>query len=273
MTHSDLTATNDDGALILTLNRPEKRNALSFSMLEQLEAKLEEAASDDAVLAVIFTGAGDKAFSAGMDLGLLFEHLSSQPSGAQIRRVQRELQELFSSLEHLQKPTIAAIEGVCVGGGFELALACDLRVASSASMFGFPEAKIGMIPDLGGTTRFPRLVGPAIAKEWIFTGKSYPAVRALELGVINELVVPGEALVRAKFIAKEICANGPSAIAWAKKVIDRSLSMSIEDGLELEQHAMSEILPSAELQEGVLAFLEKRSPKFREAVKAKKDAQ
>lgn len=267
MAGTDLIASSEHGMLVLTLNRPEKSNALSFELLELLENELEKAGNDDGVRAVIVTGARHEAkkpaFSAGMDVGLLFEHLSSNPNGERLRKVQYELQALFSKLERLEKPTIAAIEGACVGGGFELALACDLRVASSDAKFGFPEAKIGMLPDLGGTTRLARLVGPAIAKEWIFTARNYPAVRALELGLINELVVPGDALLRAKHLAKELLANGPLAIAWAKKVIDRGVTMSLEDSLELEQYAMTEILPSGELKEGVLAFLEKRPAKFR----------
>ncbi len=260
---ADLNSSRDGEVVVLTLNRPEKRNAMSFEMFEALDRELTLAADDDSVRAVIITGAGKQAFSAGMDVSLLFEHLASNPNGTRLRKVQRELQALFSSIEQLEKPVIAAIEGVCVGGGLELALACDLRVASSDAKFAFPEAKLGMLPDLGGTARLPRFVGPAIAKEWIFTGRQYPSVRALELGLINELVVPGDALLRATHLAREIAANGPSAIAWAKKVIDRGATMSLEDALELEQHAMSEILPGPELKEGVLAFLEKRPPKFR----------
>jgi enoyl-CoA hydratase/carnithine racemase len=263
MSYPELTVAQDNGLLVLTLNRPQKHNAFSFEMLEKLEAELEKASTDSAVKAVILTGAGRDAFSAGMDLALLFEHISSSPSGAQLRKVQHELQALFSVLEQLEKPTLAAIEGHCVGGGLELALACDLRVASSAASFGFPEARLGVLPDLGGTTRLARLVGPAIAKEWIFTCRTYPSVRALELGLINELVVPGDALSRAKDLAKEILANGRLAIAWAKKIIDRGYGMSLEDSLQLEQYAMSEILPSADVREGVTAFLEKRAPKFR----------
>jgi enoyl-CoA hydratase len=260
---SDLIVSVDDSLLVLTLNRPEKRNALSFELLEGLEQAVERAATDDTIHAVVITGQGRDAFCAGMDLGLLFEHVSSNPSGAKLRKIQRELQELFTALERLEKPVVAAIEGACVGGGLELALACDLRVASSDARFGFPAVKLGMLPDLGGTTRLARLTGPAVAKEWIFTGREYPSVRALELGLINELVVPGDALLRAVGLAREICANGPMAVAWAKKVIDRSLGLGLEQGLELEQFAMSEILPGGELKEGVLAFLERRAPRFR----------
>lgn len=259
----DLLSQRTGEVLVLTLNRAEKRNALSFDMLELLDQELERAEGDDSLAAIVLTGSGDKAFCSGMDLGLLFEHLSSNPRGDKIRKVQRELQSLFSRLEEIEKPTIAAIEGACVGGGFELALACDLRVASTEAKFGFPEAKIGMLPDLGGTSRIARLIGPGLAKEWVMTARTYPAVRALELGLINELVVPGDALQRALHLAGEIAQNGPSAVAWAKRVIDRGLSMSMKDALELEQDAMSEILPGPELKEGVLAFLEKRPPKFR----------
>lgn len=264
---ADLLIERDAELLVLTINRPDKRNALSFEVFELLEQALEAAATDASVHAIIITGAlvanQKPAFSAGMDLTLLFEHLTSNPSGSALRKVQRELQTLFTSVERLEKPVIAAIEGACVGGGLELALACDLRVASSAALFGFPEARIGMIPDLGGTTRLARLVGPSIAKEWIFTARTYACVRALELGLVNELVVPGDALLRAKHLAREVTANGPMALAWAKKIIDRGLTMSLEESLELEQHAMTEILPGPELKEGVLAFFEKRPAKFR----------
>jgi enoyl-CoA hydratase len=259
----DLISERRGEVLIVTFNRPEKRNALSDQMLQILEQTLDQAAEDETLRALILTGAGNKSFSSGIDLGLLFEHLSSNPSGERIRRKQRQLQQLICQLEELEKPTIAAIEGSCVGGGLEVALGCDLRVSSSEARFGFPEAKIGMLPDLGGTSRLPRLVGPTIAKEWIFTGRLYPAQRAQELGIVNELAPPGGALERALALAGELTASGPLAIAWAKRVIDRGQSMSLEDSLVLEQHAMTEILPSDDLKEGVAAFLEKRSPKFK----------
>ncbi|HME92088.1 MAG TPA: enoyl-CoA hydratase/isomerase family protein [Myxococcaceae bacterium] len=260
---ADLISERRDDVMIVTLNRPEKRNALSNEMLALLSDALEQAAEDGSLRALILSGAGDKSFSAGIDLGLLFEHLSSNPSGEKIRRLQRKLQELICRLEELEKPTIAAIEGSCVGGGLEVALGCDLRVASSEAKFGFPEAKIGMLPDLGGTSRLPRLVGPAIAKEWIFSGRMYPAQRALELGLVNQLASPGQALQGALALAQELSACGPIAIAWAKRVIDRGLSMPLRDSLELEQDAMTEILPGDDLKEGVLSFLEKRPAKFR----------
>lgn len=258
----DLISERVDSALVLTLNRPDKRNALSWELLDLMEEALEQAAGEPAVRTVVVTGAGSKSFCAGMDLGLLFEHLSSTPNGEKIRKAQRRLQELFNRLEELEKPTVAAIEGSCVGGGLELALACDLRVASSEARFGFPEAKIGMLPDLGGTVRMARLVGPTLAKEWIFTGRQYPTQRALELGLVTEVTEPGKALTRALALAGELAGSAPLAIGWAKRVIDRSLGMSLHDGLELEQDAMTELLPSQDLKEGVMAFLEKRPPKF-----------
>jgi enoyl-CoA hydratase len=257
----DLLIERQDQILVLTLNRPEKRNALSSELLSLLEQGL-EAASEEELRAVVLTGAGDKSFSAGIDLGLLFDHLSSNPNGEKIRKTQRRLQQLISRLEELEKPTIAAIEGSCVGGGLELALGCDLRVASREAKFGFPEARIGMFPDLGGVSRFPRLVGATVAKEWIFTGRQYPAERALELGLLNEIVPPGEAKSRALALAGELARSGPLAIAWAKRIIDRGMDMSLGDSLELEQAGMTEILPSADLKEGVLAFLEKRAARF-----------
>jgi len=257
----DLLIEPQDQILVLTLNRPEKRNALSWELLSLLEQGL-EAASQEELRAVVLTGAGEKSFSAGIDLGLLFEHLSSNPSGEKIRNTQRRLQKLISRLEELEKPTIAAIEGSCVGGGLELALGCDLRIASRDAKFGFPEARIGMFPDLGGISRFPRLVGATVAKEWIFTGRQYSAERAFELRLLNEIVPPGEAKSRALALAGELARSGPLAIAWAKRIIDRGMDMSLGDSLELEQAGMTEILPSADLKEGVLAFLEKRAARF-----------
>lgn len=255
----ELLTAREGELLILTLNRPEKKNALTPAMLEQLDAELARVADDASVRAVIVTGAGEKAFSAGMDVGAIFEVLSSNLSPEQARNLVKRLQSIFARLEDLDRPTIAAIEGACLGAGFELALACDLRVASTEAKFGLPETKVGLIPDLGGSTRLPRIVGPAVAKEWIFTARTYPAVRALEHGLINELAVPGDALVRAKDLAKEIAANAPRAIAWAKRVIDRGVGLSIQQSLELEQDAMSEILPSQELRERVLRMLQAKS--------------
>lgn len=260
---ADLISTREHDTLVLTLNRPQKRNALSQDMLMALGEALEKAADDSSLRVVIVHGAGDKAFCSGIDVGLLFEHLSANPTGERLRKVQRHIQNLFTRLEELEKPTIAAIEGVCMGGGLELALACDLRVASSDARFGFPEARIGMIPDVGGTVRMARLVGPSLAKEWVMTGRQYSCARALELGLINELVVPGDALVRAKNLGRELAASAPLAVGWAKRVVDRSLGMSTRDGLELEQDAMTELLPSDDLKEGALAFLEKRPAKFK----------
>jgi enoyl-CoA hydratase len=259
----DLLTERRNDVLILTFNRPEKRNALSGEMLQLLGRALDQAAGDEALRAVILTGAGDKSFSSGIDLGLLFEHLSSTLSSGKFRRMQRDHQGLICRLEELDLPTVAAIEGFCVGGGLEVALGCDLRVSSTEAKFGLPEARIGMLPDLGGTSRLPRLVGPTIAKEWIFTGRLYPASRALELGLINEMTAPGRALERALALAQEMSASGPLAIAWAKRVIDGGLSMALRDSLALEQDAMTEIFPSDDLKEGVAAFLEKREAKFK----------
>lgn len=253
----------EGAATILTLSRPEKSNAFTLELLDALGDEIEKASADPTLRTLIVTGSGQRSFSAGLDLSVLFEHLSQNPAGEQIRKAQRHLQELFTRLEELEKPTIAAIEGACVGGGLELALACDLRICSAEAKFAFPEAKIGMLPDLGGTTRLARLVGPTIAKEWIFTGRSYSAQRAYELGLVNEICAAGQARRRSLEWAAELERCGPLALAWGKRVIDRSIGMSLRDGLELEQDAMSEILPSDDLKEGVLAFLEKRAAKFR----------
>jgi enoyl-CoA hydratase/carnithine racemase len=257
-----LVVEHSQGTLQLMLNRPARRNALSVELMEQLESELLRASGDTSVRAVILTGAGGKSFCSGMDLEVLHGHLTGQPGGAQIRKLQRWLQEVFCRLEELEKPTICAVEGACVGGGLELALACDFRVAAEDAFFGFPEVKIGMLPDLGGTTRLARMVGPSVAKEWLMTGRSYSAAQAQALGLVSEVVKQGAALEAARKLGEELAANAPVALAWCKRVVDRGLGMSIRDSLELEQDAMTELLPSADLKEGVEAFLQKRKPKF-----------
>ena len=259
----DLLAERRGSAMVLTLNRESKRNALSPEMLGLLGDEISKAAQDDELRAVVLTGAGSKAFSAGMDLGFLFEHLSSHPTSERIRKVQREIQDLFSRLEQLEKPTLVAIEGNCVGGGLELALCCDLRIASRDAKLGFPEARIGMLPDLGGTTRLSRLVGPTLAKEWIMTARQYTADQAYQRGVVNEVVSPGQALSVALDWVKELTRAAPLAIAWTKRIIDRGWGLSLAQSLELEQDAMCELLPSEDLKEGIRAFLEKRPALFR----------
>jgi enoyl-CoA hydratase/carnithine racemase len=260
---ADLLIERVGDALVLTLNRPEKRNAITLEMVQLLEEGLDRAGGDSSLRAMVITGAGSKCFCPGIDVGIFHEHVLSKPTGEQLRRVQRRVQELFCRIEQLEKPTIAAIEGACVSGGMDLALACDLRVCSSAAQLGFVETKRGIIPDLGGTTRMARLVGPAIAKEWIFTARLHTPEVAYELGLINELVEPGQAREKALALAAEIAENAPLAIGWAKRVIDRGLSMSLWDSLELEQDAMTELLPSEDVKEGLLAFLERRRPRFR----------
>lgn len=255
---TDLEVRSEGSTWVVTLNRPKKRNAFSLEMLESLEATIDKASQDESVAAVIITGAGPEAFSSGMDLGVLLEHVQTATTGAQIRRVQRELQALFCRLEELEKPAIAAVEGLCVGGGLELALACDFRVVSEAAQLGFPEIKLGMIPDLGGTTRLTRLCGPAVAKEWVLTGRFFPARRAHEQGVVTELVPQGAALDRALALSAELAGGGLRALGWAKRIIDRGCDQSLGESLQLEQDAMTELLPSGELSARIQAFLARR---------------
>jgi len=198
-------------------------------------------------------------FIAGADLKELG---ALRPEPELNRQLVQHGHQILLGFEKLPYPTVAAIEGACVGGGLEVALGCDLRVSSTAAKFGFPEVKIGMLPDLGGTTRLPRILGPTHAKEWILTGRQYSAQRAFELGLLNELTAPGQAQTRALALAKELASCAPLAVAWAKRVIDRGLQMPLRDSLELEQDAMTELLPSADLKEGILAFMEKRAPRF-----------
>jgi enoyl-CoA hydratase/carnithine racemase len=247
--------------LLVTLNRPEHKNAITAAALDLFDAAIAGAADDGDLRAIVITGAGGT-FSSGFDIELLSDLTTAKPRAGRVRLTLAKLQARFDQLNALSIPVVAAIEGACLGAGLELALACDLRVGGSSSTYGFPETRLGFVPDLGGTSRMTKLVGPAHAKEWIITARTYGAQRAHEIGLLHETCPAGQALDHAIRLADELAQRAPLAVAWAKRTIDRAVDLSLADALRMEQDAMTEILVSQDLQEGVASLFERRTPKF-----------
>jgi len=249
----------EDGVEILVLKNPPV-NALSTSVLAGLDQRVAELASDPKVRAVILTGDGQY-FSAGADLKEMATlDLTSAP--ALVRRTH----DLFGRLASLPAPVIAAVNGLALGGGLELALACDLRIAGESAKLGAPEVNYGLMPAYGGTQRLPRLVGVPKAKELIFTGAMISAAEALKIGLVNKTVPAGQELRAARDLAHTIAQKAPKAVRASKTAIADGVSRPLADGLELETRLFeSEVLSSEDLAEGILAFAERRPPKFKGA--------
>jgi enoyl-CoA hydratase len=246
-----------DGIATVTFRRPEQLNALSLSVLEELDRVVSRLEQEDAILGVIITGEG-RAFVAGADITEL----------AKLERRRghdfvRYGQGILSRIERLPKPVVAAINGFALGGGCEIALACHIRLASSKARFGQPEVKLGLIPGFGGTQRLPRVIGRGIATQMLIAGGPIPADRALAIGLANEVVEPEGLLDRAREILTETLANGPQAVASTLKAVHDGLERTLEEGLALEADLFANLCGTDEMHEGTSAFLEKRDPKFR----------
>ncbi|QDQ39012.1 enoyl-CoA hydratase [Legionella geestiana] len=245
-----------DGILTLTINRPEKLNALATEVLDALAVQFERARTDSRVKGILITGAG-KAFSAGADITRLAE-CDAQSGYAFALSGQR----VFRALETLAKPSIAAVNGFAFGGGCELMLAATLRIASTAARFGQPEVKLGVIPGFGGTQRLARVVGKGRALDLCLTGRFIDAETALAFGLVSEVVEPEALLARAREILKGILAMAPLAVAGVMEVIDHGYDLSLDDALHLEAIHFAKTCASHDKQEGVSAFLEKRPAVF-----------
>lgn len=241
----------------VTVNRPAKLNALDGQTIAELDAVFAALDADDAVAVVILTGAGEKAFVAGADIGVLAKQgVLDGKANAQAG------QALTLRIEQSRKPVIAAINGFALGGGLELALACDLRFAAKTAKLGLPEVSLGIIPGYGGTQRLPRLCGSGMALQMILTGDPITADEALRIGLVNGVIEPGELLAHCKAIAQRICSRGPQALALAKQAVRRGGQLSLADGLALESDLFGIISSTAEMKEGMAAFLEKRKPSW-----------
>ncbi len=247
-----------DHVATITLNRPAVMNAINLDMLTALKEEIEGIRPDPAVRVVVITGAGDKAFSAGADL----EERAGFDDD-QVKEFLFRIGEVFNAIESLAKPVIAAINGVALGGGTELALACDIRIASANATLGLTETHLAVIPGAGGTQRLPRLVGPGKAKELIFTGRKIRAEEALQIGLVNQVYEKGVFLAECRKMAATISKAGPIAIAQAKHAIDHGLDTDLHTGLSIESEAYWKTIPTADRLEGLAAFREKRAPQYK----------
>ncbi len=246
------------GALeIWTINGEARRNAISRAMLAELGALVSRVSASHEVRAVVLTGAGDKAFCAGADLK---ERATMNED--QVRAFLAELRRTLRAIETSDSVFVAALNGAALGGGTELALACDLRVAAPSAELGLTEVKLGIIPGGGGTQRLARLVGPARAKELILTGRRIGAKDALAIGLVNQVAPEGKLLETAVGLAEEIISNAPIAVAAAKHAIDEGLDLPIDEALALELRKYEATLKTEDRLEGLRAFAEKRPPKF-----------
>ena len=258
MSYENLLVERDGQIAILRVNRPRALNAMSQATLAELTQAARELDADPGVGVVIVTGAGEKAFVAGADIS---EMAGFGP--VQAEEHARKGQAAVAALASMRKPVIAAINGYALGGGLELALACDIRIASDNAQVGLPEVSLATIPGFGGTQRLARAVGTSLAKELVLTGRRIKADEALRIGLVSRVVPQAELLEAAKGIAREILANGPYAVRLAKEVIDRGSETDLATGLTIEEKAFGLTFATHDQKEGMKAFLEKRKPSWK----------
>ena len=246
-----------DGVVLLTLNRPEKRNALSAELIHELSQVFARLQNDDTLRVVILTGAGD-AFCAGTDISELENLTEADPT-----RVSARGQQLCDEIESFPVPVIAAVNGIAAGGGCELVLACHLRIASTSAKFSLPETRLGLIPAYGGTQRLSRDIATARALEIMLAGKEIDSATALKVGLLNRVVEPNELRSEARALANDIAALAPLAIRACLKAVTEGLKMPFEEGLALERQLFASLFATEDAKEGTSAFLEKRVPVFK----------
>ncbi|UCF59397.1 MAG: enoyl-CoA hydratase/isomerase family protein [Candidatus Bathyarchaeota archaeon] len=258
MEFTNLLYEKKDGIATITINRPKALNALNEETLPEFLSSLENAEKDENVRVIVITGAGEKAFCAGLDLKTV-----KDISVIKAVETSRLGQKLTLAIEELGKPVIAAINGYALGGGLELAMACDISIASENARIGQTEVNVGLIPGWGGTQRLPRLVGKGIAKELIFTGKMIDAKTAERLGLINMVVPPEKLKSAVEELAKVIMSKPPIAIKLAKELINSSIETDQGTGLVHEAEAFGILASTEDYKEGVSAFIEKRKPEYK----------
>ncbi|MBI5484937.1 MAG: enoyl-CoA hydratase/isomerase family protein [Deltaproteobacteria bacterium] len=247
-----------EGVTTLTINRRETMNSLNSAVLAELECALYELDLDDSVKAIIITGAGEKAFVAGADIKEM-----SEMSSFEGHSFGRTGQRVMLFIEKMKKPVIAAVNGFALGGGLELALACDFIYASEKAKLGFPEVGLGIMPGFGGTQNLARLIGPNKANELIFTGRIINAQKALAWGIVNEVFSPEELMAKTLETAREIAGKGTLGVRYSKDCIANGLNMTKEDGFRYEAAVFGVLFSTEDQREGMGAFLEKRKAEFK----------
>jgi enoyl-CoA hydratase len=246
-----------DGVATLTVNRPQSLNALNSQLLDELESAFRQLERDPAVKAIVITGAGDKAFVAGADIKEM-----AAMSALEGHRFALKGQRVMLAIEKMKKPVVAAVNGFALGGGLELALACDFIYASETARLGFPEVGLGIMPGFGGTQKLARLIGPNRANEMIFSGRMIPAQKGALWGVVNEVFSAEELLPKALETAGTIARMGLLGVGYAKDAIANGLNMGKEEGFRYEAALFGVLFATADQREGMAAFVEKRKPVF-----------
>lgn len=255
MEYSNLLISISEGVATVTLNRPQALNALNKDLLQDLNGFLDEAATNQSIRVIILTGSGEKSFVAGADIKEFSDFNAAE--GEALARIGQE--KVFNKIEHFHKPILAAINGFALGGGLELAMAAHFRIASDNARLGLPEVTLGLIPGYGGTQRLPQLVGKGNAAQMIFSAEMITAQRALEIGLVNEVLPQEELLQRAQKIAQKIAGNSATALSKAIEAINLS---GTKEGFETEIKNFGQLFQTEDFNEGVTAFLEKRKPQF-----------
>lgn len=256
MIYENLILEENEGICTVKINSPKTLNALNASVLSELEAAFDEIEKNDDVAVVILTGEG-KAFVAGADIAYM-----SNLNAKEAKKFGRDGARVFRKIENLSKPVIAAVNGFALGGGCELSMACDIRIASSKAKFGQPEVGLGITPGFSGTQRLPRLVGTGIAKELIFTGNIIGADEAFRIGLVNKVTEPEKLLEESNAMAEKIKSNSRSAVRYSKEAINRGIETDIETGIDFEVNLFGLCFAGEDQKEGMNAFIEKRQAEF-----------
>ncbi len=251
----------EDGVATLTLNRPEKLNALNYALIDRLMARFDALEGDDAVRAIILTGAGERAFSAGGDITEFSQSIAEGPDVA-VRAFVRRGQGLTARIESFAKPIIVAVNGLAYGGGCEITEAAPLAIASDRAVFAKPEIVLGMPPTFGGTQRLARLAGRKRALAHLLTGDPFAASGALAMGLVNKVVPPDELMPAARALAGRVIRHSPLAAGAILMAVTRGLNMSIAEGLAVEEEQFRRLVPTNDLAEGLAAWTEKREPRY-----------
>jgi len=258
MPYSTLLFERRDGLALITVNRPDKLNALNHVVIQELGEAAALVSEDAAIRGVILTGAGPKAFVAGADIGEL-----SSCSEVDAQTLSQTGSAVFRRLERCPKPVLAAVNGFALGGGCELAMACHLRIAADNAKFGQPEVKLGITPGYGGTVRLPRLVGRGRALELLLSGAMIDALDAFRIGLVNRVVPAERLLAEAETLLRAILENGPLAVAGCIRMVDEQEALPLDDALALESRRFGELAGTEDFREGTGAFLDKRRAVFR----------